>query len=130
MEFRVRQLERMAKWIQDNEEDIMDALKGDLHKSPFEAYATEIGIVKEEIRYTLKHIRSWARPKRVPTPVTQLPVKVLHLPGAIRRGAYHVPLELPLPAHHRASCRCPERRQLRRGQALRLLARTSALIAR
>ena len=28
VEFRVRQLERMAKWIQDNEEDIMDALKG------------------------------------------------------------------------------------------------------
>lgn len=71
--FRLRQLERMAKWIDQNEEDIMEALKQDLHKSPFEAYATEIGIVKEEIRYTLKHLRRWARPKRVPTPVTQFP---------------------------------------------------------
>ena len=71
--FRIRQLERMEKWIIQNEEDIMEALKQDLHKSPFEAYATEIGIVKEEIRYTLKHLRSWAKPKRVPTPITQFP---------------------------------------------------------
>ena len=120
VEFRVRQLERMAKWIQDNEEDIMDALKGDLHKSPFEAYATEIGIVKEEIRYTLKHIRSWARPKRVPTPVTQFRQSPSST-GAIRRGAYHVPLELTPSSSPSRLCRCPERRQLRRGQALRLL---------
>lgn len=39
------------------------------------AYATEIGIVKEEIRYTLKHLRKWATPKRVPTPITQFPSK-------------------------------------------------------
>lgn len=71
--FRLRQLQRMEAWINENEEDIMEALKQDLHKSPFEAYATEIGIVKEEIRYTLKHLRRWARPKRVPTPVTQFP---------------------------------------------------------
>ena len=44
----------------------MEALKQDLHKSPFEAYATEIGIVKEEIRYTLKHLRRWARPRESP----------------------------------------------------------------
>ena len=52
---------------------IMEALHKDLHKAPFEAYATEIGIVKEEIRYTLKHLRGWAKPKRVPTPITQFP---------------------------------------------------------
>ena len=71
--FRLAQLERMQDWIGKNEEAIMEALHKDLHKAPFEAYATEIGIVKEEIRYTLKHLRGWARPKRVPTPITQFP---------------------------------------------------------
>lgn len=71
--FRIAQLTRLNAWICKNEEAIMEALQKDLHKSPFEAYATEIGIVKEEIRYTLKHLRRWARPRRVPTPVTQFP---------------------------------------------------------
>lgn len=71
--FRIAQLQRMNAWICKNEEAIMEALHKDLHKSPFEAYATEIGIVKEEIKYTLKHLRRWAKPRRVPTPLTQFP---------------------------------------------------------
>ena len=73
VEFRITQLSRLYKWICDNENLIMDGLKKDLHKSAFESYATEIGIVKEEIRYILKHLRKWAKPKRVPTPITQFP---------------------------------------------------------
>ena len=46
-----------------------------MNKAPFEAYATEIGIVKEEIRYTMKHLRGWAATKQVPTPITQFPSK-------------------------------------------------------
>lgn len=71
VEFRLRQLRKMEEWIVENEQKIMEALRKDLHKSAFEAYATEIGFVKEEIRYTLKHLAGWAKPRRVPTPVTQ-----------------------------------------------------------
>lgn len=78
--FRIAQLTRLNAWIYKNEEAIMEALQKDLHKSRFEAYATEIGIVKEEIRYTLKHLRRWARPRRVPTPVTQFPSRSLIYP--------------------------------------------------
>ena len=46
-----------------------------MNKAPFEAYATEIGIVKEEIRYAMKHLRGWAATKQVPTPITQFPSK-------------------------------------------------------
>ena len=56
-------------------EAIEKALWEDLNKAPFEAYATEIGIVKEEIRYTMKHLRGWAATKQVPTPITQFPSK-------------------------------------------------------
>lgn len=71
--FRIAQLKKLDAWITKNENAIMDALHQDLNKSAFEAYATEIGIVKEEIRFTLKNLRKWAKPRRVPTPVTQFP---------------------------------------------------------
>ncbi|MDO4312686.1 MAG: aldehyde dehydrogenase [Eubacteriales bacterium] len=73
--FRIRQLKNLNQWICEHEQEITDALYQDLNKSAFEAYATEIGIVKEEIKYTLKHIRKWASPKRVRTPITQFPSK-------------------------------------------------------
>lgn len=78
--FRLHQLERMEEWIDKNEQEIMKALKQDLHKSSFEAYITEIGMVKEELRYTRKHLRSWAKPVRVPTPLTQFPSRSLIYP--------------------------------------------------
>ena len=80
VEFRIRQLKKLYQWITVHEQEIMDALYMDLNKSNFEAYATEIGIVKEEIRYTLKHLRKWAAPKRVPTPITQFPSKSVIYP--------------------------------------------------
>lgn len=75
VDFRIRQLKNLYQWICEHEQEIMDALYEDLNKSSFEAYATEIGIVKEEIKYILKHIRRWAAPTRVKTPITQFPAK-------------------------------------------------------
>lgn len=53
----------------------MHALKTDLQKSEFEAYTTEIGFVLEEIRFTLKHLKKWSKPKRVKTPITHFGAK-------------------------------------------------------
>ena len=50
VDFRIRQLKNLRQWICEHEQEIMEALHQDLNKSPFEAYATEIGIVKEEIK--------------------------------------------------------------------------------
>lgn len=73
--FRIAQLNRLNEWICSNEEAIMEALHKDLHKSPFESYATEIGIVKEEIKFARKHLHRWMTPRRVPTPLTQFPAR-------------------------------------------------------
>lgn len=78
--FRIRQLTRLNDWICGHEDEITEALRADLHKSRLESYATEIGIVKEEIRYTIKHLRKWARPKMVPTPLAQFPSKSFRYP--------------------------------------------------
>lgn len=72
-EYKVRMgnLKKLASCIHKYENDIFDALKKDLNKAPFECYATEIGIVLDEIRYMQRHLLKWMRPERVKTPVTQ-----------------------------------------------------------
>lgn len=70
---REKYLRKLFSWIEANETLIEKALQEDLGKAPFEGYETEIGIVKEEIKFTLKHLRNWMRINRVPTPLTQFP---------------------------------------------------------
>ncbi|MTI67009.1 MAG: aldehyde dehydrogenase [Firmicutes bacterium] len=68
--FRIEKLNILKKAIIENEKEIMKALKKDLNKSPFESYETEIGIILDEIKYTIKHISRWTKPKRVKTPLS------------------------------------------------------------
>ncbi|WP_318509165.1 aldehyde dehydrogenase [Bacillus sp. T3] len=70
IDFRLDALNKLRLAIKHHEKILMDALKADLNKSEFEAYTTEIGIVLKEIRYTVSHLRSWAKPKKVKTPIT------------------------------------------------------------
>ena len=66
--FRLEMLSALRRAIREHEEDILNALKLDLNKAPFEAYETELGVVLEEIKYIKKHLQAWAKPKLVYTP--------------------------------------------------------------
>ena len=68
--YRISYLKKLGAAIHLHEKDILEALHKDLNKAPFEAYATEVGIVLEELSFILKHIKSWAKPKRVTTSIT------------------------------------------------------------
>ncbi|MGH4118987.1 aldehyde dehydrogenase [Clostridium sp.] len=68
--FRIEKLKMLKQSIVNNENQILEALWADLHKSEFEAYATEIGIILEEINFVIKHLKSWAKTKKVKTPLT------------------------------------------------------------
>lgn len=70
--FRIEQLKRLKQAVLDNKTAIMDALKADLNKPTFEAYATEIGVIRE-IDYALKNIKSWVKPKKVSTSIDLFP---------------------------------------------------------
>lgn len=70
--FRLEALQKLRTAIKNNEQNLMDALKADLNKSEFDAYSSEIGFVLEELRFTIKHLRSWVNPKRVKTPLTHI----------------------------------------------------------
>ena len=62
--FRILQLKKLYRAIQDNEELLTAALQKDLAKSAYESYVTEIGLVLHEISYVIRHLRKWARPRK------------------------------------------------------------------
>ena len=73
LNFRIENLRLLSGAIKNHEDEIMEALKQDLNKANFEAYATEIGIVLEEIDFMLKNMKNLLKVKRVRTPLTQFP---------------------------------------------------------
>ncbi|CAM4413879.1 aldehyde dehydrogenase [Paenibacillus typhae] len=77
--FRIRQLQKLKDAIRSYETRIIEALHQDLHKGEFEAYATEIGFTLESISYMMKHLRRWAKPVRVKSPLHMFPSKSLIL---------------------------------------------------
>ena len=79
-EFRMEQLKKLMIWINANEQAILDALKSDLGKSEYEAYLTEVAMVKQELKDAMQHLKRWMKPRRVPTAIGQLPGSCRILP--------------------------------------------------
>lgn len=71
--FRKKQLNRLFDIVKKHEEDIVTALKTDLNKSEFEAYATEIGMVYEELKFMIKNIHSFSKTRHKKTPIMHFP---------------------------------------------------------
>lgn len=71
--FRTKQLQLLHQAISENQDDLIKALQADLHKCQFESVALEIALCFTEINYTLKHLKSWLKPKKAAVPLTQLP---------------------------------------------------------
>ncbi|MFI3280941.1 MAG: aldehyde dehydrogenase [Rikenellaceae bacterium] len=73
VDFRLRQLTKLKIAILAHQKEIETALWSDLRKSSEETYLTEIGIVLHEIDTQMKHLRRWARPKKVSSPLVLFP---------------------------------------------------------
>lgn len=87
MEFRRAQLDRLMQAVEVHEGSLIEALRADLHKSPHEAYATEIGVVLSEIRHALRRLAGWMQPQRRRIPLLAWPAH-----GAIHPEPYGVAL--------------------------------------
>jgi aldehyde dehydrogenase (NAD+) len=74
-QFRKHQLQKLKAAVLQHEKDLYDALYSDLKKNPEESYVTEVGFLTAEINHTLKHLRSWIKPKKVSTNLMNLPGK-------------------------------------------------------
>lgn len=73
LSFRLTQLKRLQQAILDNLDNILGALRKDLNKAPFEAYETEVGIVLDELKYIMRRLPRWIKPRKVRTPWLHFP---------------------------------------------------------
>ena len=73
LSFRISMLKKLQTALDKWEKPLADALWNDLHKSYEEAYLTELSIVKGEAKNHIKHLKSWAKPKRKATPIKMFP---------------------------------------------------------
>lgn len=85
--FRIKQLILLKKMLKAHEPELFAALRADLGKSAFEAYATELGMVYEEINTAVRNVGKWSSPHRVILPPVILPAA-----GQIRPEPYGVAL--------------------------------------
>jgi aldehyde dehydrogenase (NAD+) len=71
--YRIKQLKTLKEALKKYENHFLESLAADLGKPPFEAYASEIGFLYEELNYTLKNLKNWAQPQRVNSPLSAWP---------------------------------------------------------
>jgi aldehyde dehydrogenase (NAD+) len=69
---RQARLQKLADWIQLNDEAIITALSSDFKKPRFETIISEISPVLDDIKHTNSHLKKWMRDKKVSTPSTLL----------------------------------------------------------
>lgn len=86
-EFRAKALEDLYDAIEKNEDAIFAAMKADLGKVAFESYASEVGLVLDQIKYIRAHLKEWMKPEHVHVGLAGQPGK-----GRILRQPYGVAL--------------------------------------
>lgn len=72
---RKRYLIQLRKAVVLHEEEIYTALNQDLGKSRTESYMCEIGLVLSDLKYQIKHLKSFMKKKRKRTPLAQFKSK-------------------------------------------------------
>lgn len=99
-EYRRKQLEALRAALILHEPQLLAALKADLGKSAAEAYASELAVVRHELKLTLKSLKRWMRPRRVTTPLHLQPARSRVFPEPLGVvlviGAWNYPVQLTL----------------------------------
>ncbi len=66
-------LKKLLVSIQKRESEIWNALQKDFGKPTFEGFLTETNYVISDLKYTISHLKSWSKPKRVLPSILNLP---------------------------------------------------------
>ena len=73
--FRLTQLKKLLQLTITFEDKLLDALYKDLHKSRFEAWGVEVGLIQTELKYFIGHLKKWMKPGRLSTPLFHIRAK-------------------------------------------------------
>lgn len=69
---RIQKLKTFQRIILKFRKELQDAMWKDFRKPPAEVDLTEIYPVLTEIRFAMKHLKNWMRPKHVASPITMI----------------------------------------------------------
>ncbi|HPF01349.1 MAG TPA: aldehyde dehydrogenase [Bacteroidales bacterium] len=96
--FRAEQLRKLKSLLQANEKRLCEAIYADFRKGEFETYATELGILYNDIGESIKKMRRWSRTKRVLTNIPNMPARSFIMPEpygvCLVIGAWNYPYQL------------------------------------
>lgn len=100
LEFRREQLRRLEGALRREEARLVEALAADLHKSPAQAHATELGLVMSDLAHARRHLPRWVRTCRRKAPLLAWPARGFVRPEpygvALILGAWNYPVHLLL----------------------------------
>ncbi|WNC67441.1 aldehyde dehydrogenase family protein [Thalassotalea nanhaiensis] len=96
--WRIQQLKQVKQLVIENETALLDALKSDLNKPAQEAWITELSYITGDVDHVIKHLRKWAKPRKVRTPLVVMPGKSFIQPeplgSVLIMGAWNYPVQL------------------------------------
>jgi len=97
-EFRITQLKKLKALLQKHQDEIIQALYQDLHKSEFEAYTTEVGFNIRSITAAIKNLKKWMKKTRYPGEIFLPFTKAFTIPEpkgtVLLIGPYNYPFQL------------------------------------
>lgn len=100
VKYRKDQLKNLANTLKKNEKLLYDAVWTDFHKSEFETFATELGILYSSADYAKTNLSKWTKPKNVLTNLPNLPGSSYIMPEpygtTLIIGAWNYPYLLSL----------------------------------
>jgi aldehyde dehydrogenase (NAD+) len=98
--FRREQLQKLSAALERHESRLLAALQADLRKSPFQGYASELGLLQVEIRHAVKNLSRWTARRRGRTPWFIAPARGWVQPEpfgvALILGPWNYPVQLLL----------------------------------
>jgi aldehyde dehydrogenase (NAD+) len=98
--WRQQQLHAVRRLVEENEQALIEALKKDMGRSEFETTVAETGYLIGEVKYTLKHLAKWMKPKKVKAPLAAQPGKAYvqyePLGVVLNIAPWNYPLQLAL----------------------------------
>ncbi len=98
--YRKDQLKAFVNAFKKNEKMLFDAVWTDFHKSEFETFATELGILYSGANHAKNKLSNWTKPKKVLTNLPNLPGSSYIIPEpygtALVIGAWNYPYLLSL----------------------------------